>query len=201
MAPFPKVSKGKLGYSIAEVDRLIAKARDQYSNLSANTLDWRELNTEGFSLEKNGYQPEAVDLALDKLQDTFAERALASVSNLPQELRELLLGRIGRPKGKRFRRAGVMGVGYSRKQVDAVLSLVSAHLEGGEKLEIGDVRTLTFKTQRGGYIESQVDSFFDRLVEYIQTERFGRTVTAPVASANYDFSGFIEPTDPGFQAY
>lgn len=201
MSSFPKVAKGKPGYSVVEVDSLIAKARDQYSNLAAHTLDWRELSTQGFDLEKNGYQPQAVDAAIYKLQDTFAERALASISNQPTELGELLGGRVSRPKGKRFRRAGVIGLGYSRGQVDALVNLVGEHLEGGDKLSIDDVRELTFKVKRGGYIESQVDSFIDRLVEYIQTERFGRSVTAPVSSSNYNFSGFIEPTDPGFQAY
>lgn len=201
MSPFPKVAKGKLGYTIDEVDRLIARARDQYSNLSAHTLNWRELSSQGFSLTKGGYQPAAVDAAIEKLQDTFAERELATK---PLELtasRISLQGRVARPKRKRFSGVGVFALGYSRKQVDAMVSIVGEYLDGGEKLTIDEVRDLKFKLQRGGYIESQVDSYIDRLVEHIQTERFSRPAVAPVVSSNVGFTGFVDPADPGFQAY
>lgn len=201
MSPFPKVAKRKLGYSIAEVDLLIARARDQYSNASARTLDWRELSSHKFSMEKAGYQTAAVDAALEKLQDTFAARDLAQSSNQPADLRIALLGRVSRPKGKKFRRVGVLGLGYSRAAVDALISVVEEYLEGQEKLSIDEVRDLKFKLQRGGYIESQVDSYIDRLVEYIQAERFGRPFVAPAPSASNVVWGYPDPTDPGFQAY
>lgn len=201
MSPFPKVAKRKLGYSITEVDLLIARARDQYSNVSANTLDWRELSSHKFSMEKAGYQPAAVDAALEKLQDTFAARDLAQSSNQPADLRIVLLGRVSRPKGRRFNRVGVLGLGYSRSAVDALITVVEEYLEGQEKLSIDEVRELKFKLQRGGYIESQVDSYIDRLVEYIQAERFGRAVTTPAPSSSNVVWGYPDPTDPGFQAY
>ena len=201
MSPFPKVAKGKLGYSIDEVDRLIARARDHYSNLSAHTLNWRELSSQGFNLAKGGYQPAAVDAAIEKLQDTFAEREL---STKPLDLtasRVALQSRVARAKRKRFSMVGVFALGYSRKQVDALVSIVGEYLDGGEKLNIDEIRTLKFKLQRGGYIESQVDSYVDRLVEHIQKERFSRPAVTPVASSNLGFTGFVDPADPGFQAY
>ena len=201
MSPFPKVAKGKLGYSIEEVDQVIARARDQYSNLSAHTLNWRELTSHGFSMAKGGYQPDAVDAAIDKLQDTFAQRELSLAATDLTSLRISLLGRVARKKGKRFSRVGVMGLGYSRKQVDALVTVVGDYLDGGDKLVLEDVRDLKFKLKRGGYIESQVDSYIDRLVEYIQTERFGRSATAPSVVSNVGFTGFVDPSDPGFQAY
>jgi DivIVA domain-containing protein len=201
MSPFPKVTKGQLGYSIDEVDRLIARARDQYSNLSAHTLNWRELSSQGFTLTKGGYQPASVDAAIEKLQDTFAERELAA---LPLDLtasRVALQNRVSRAKRKRFAKVGVFALGYSRKQVDALVSIVGEYLDGGEKLGIDEIRNLKFKLQRGGYIESQVDSYIDRLVEHIQTERFSRPAVAHAASSNFGFTGFVDPADPGFQAY
>ena len=199
MSTFPKVAKGKLGYAIDEVDSLIARARDQYSSDTARTLDWRQLTSHGFTMVKTGYQPEAVDAAIDKLQDTFAARDLSS--NRIGELRIALLGRVSRPKGRRFSKAGVMRLGYSRSQVDAVIKVIEEYLEGGEKLLIDEIRNMRFKVQRGGYIESQVDSFIDRLVEHIQTERFGKPVTAPIVGASYGFPSYPDPTDPGFKAY
>jgi DivIVA domain-containing protein len=79
--------------------------------------------------------------------------------------------------------------------------VVEEYLEGQEKLSIDEVRDLKFKLQRGGYIESQVDSYIDRLVEYIQAERFGRPFVAPSPSASNVVWGYPDPTDPGFQAY
>lgn len=199
MSIFPKVAKGKLGYAIDEVDQLIARARDQYSSVSASTLDWRELTSQGFTMVKAGYQPESVDAAIDKLQDTFASKDLAS--NKVTQLRMLLLGRVSRPKGRSFSRVGVLGLGYSRSQVDAVIKVVEEYLGGGEKLLIDEIRNLRFKLQRGGYIESQVDSFIDRLVELIQTERFSKSVAAPIVGSSYGFPSYPDPTDPGFKAY
>ena len=201
MSTFPKAAKNKLGYSIQEVDSLISRARDQYSNGSAHVLNWRELTSNGFTLEKGGYQPDSVDLAIDKLQDTFASRELSVQVNNETALRTLLLVRIARPKGKRFAKVAVMAFGYSRKQVDALLTVVGEYLEGGEKLPIEDVRGLKFKLQRGGYIESQVDSFIDRVVEQIQTDRFAQPYVAPVVSASNGYPSYSEPTSSGYEAY
>ncbi len=180
MATFANVPKGKLGYSKTEVDLLIAKARDQYSNVSAHVLDWRELSNHVFTMEKNGYQPAAVDSAIYKLQDTFAEKELSSRGADGEQLRQVLSARVSRRKGRRFQRSGVLGLGYSRSQVDALLTMVGEHLEGQNELAIGEVRQLVFKLQRGGYIESQVDAYVDRLVEYIQTKRFAKPVAAAI---------------------
>lgn len=182
MATFKKVPKGKPGYAPAEVDAFIVRARDQYNNLSAQILDWRDITAQKFSLAKGGYDMAAVDQAIEKLQDTFAERELSRKTNpfapslsgsILTELRILLLGRTSRPKNKRFEKSGVVGLGYSRKEVDALLTIVHEYLEGDESLTLADVRGLSFKVTRGGYIESQVDAFIERLVEYIQTRRFG----------------------------
>jgi len=181
MAAFATVGKGKLGYSKSEVDLLIARARDQYSSASARVLDWRELSTQVFSMEKDGYQPALVDAAIEKLQDTFAQKELAVRQVSLGEINLLLGARVSRPKGKRFKRANVLGLGYSRSEVDALLTVVGEHLDGKDELSIGDIRELKFKIQRGGYIESQVDAYIDRLVEQIQTKRFAQPVVPAAA--------------------
>jgi DivIVA domain-containing protein len=206
MAAFKKVAKGKLGYEPGEVDSFIARARDQYNNVSAQILDWRDITAQKFTLSKGGYDLQAVDLAIEKLQDTFAERELSRKSNpfapslsgsLLTELRVLLLGRTIRPKNRRFEKAGVTGVGYSRKQVDTLLTVVHEFLEGEEVLSLSEVREISFKVTRGGYIESQVDAYIERLVEYIQTKRFSEPiVAAPISTLVEPGPSGAEPAGP-----
>lgn len=201
MAAFATVRKGKLGYSKTEVDLLIARARDQYASPTAHVLDWRELSNHVFSMEKNGYQPAAVDAAIEKLQDTFAQKELAERFVAIDPIAQALAARVSRPKGKRFKRANVLGLGYSRTQVDAVLSLVGEYLEGAEELQIGEVRELKFKLKRGGYIESQVDAYIDRLVEHIQTKRFAKPVVPAVVRPTNVVDGSDFYSQPGHEAY
>ena len=205
MASFKTVQKGKLGYSTAEVDTFIARARDQYNNFSAQILDWRDITAQKFTLVKGGYETAAVDQAVEKLQDTFAERELTKQVNpfgsslsstILTELRVLLLGRTGRVKNKRFERSGVLGVGYSRKEVDALLTVVHEYLEGEEELTLADIRGLSFKVTRGGYIESQVDAFIERLVEYLQTKRFAQPVVANTIVQPEPTTDGAGPSDP-----
>lgn len=209
MSTFKTVAKGKLGYEPSAVDAFIVRARDQYNNFSAQILDWRDISSQKFPLVKGGYEVAAVDAAIDKLQDTFAERELSRKANpfasgltetLLVELRGLLLGRAERPKNKRFQSVGVLAVGYSRKEVDALLSIVKDYFSGEEELSIDEVRALTFKGKRGGYIESQVDAYIERLVEYLQTQRFGEPVSS-FAGDSTSASGFgdntpAEPSGP-----
>ena len=201
MAAFATVRKGKLGYSKTEVDLLIARARDQYSSSSAHVLDWRELSNHVFSMEKNGYQPAAVDAAIEKLQDTFAQKELAERFVAIDPITQALASRVARPKGKRFKRANVLGFGYSRSQVDAVLTVVGEHLDGTEELLIGEVRELKFKLKRGGYIESQVDAYIDRLVEHIQTKRFAKPAAPAVVRPTNVVDGSEFYSQPGHEAY
>lgn len=199
MTAFPTVGKNKRGYDRAEVDAFIALARDQYARPDSKVINWKSLVATGFQLVKDGYDPVAVDKAIDKLEDTFAERDVKSpafrfpVVNQGEELiklRGLLALRVSRPKGKKFERVGVLGVGYSRKSVDAVVALVGEFLEDPEILELDELRALKFKVVRGGYIESQVDTYIDRLVEFAQTQRFSpRPVDASPLTAVTGFSG------------
>jgi DivIVA domain-containing protein len=61
--------------------------------------------------------------------------------------------------------------GYDRKQVDQLCNQVSVHLASGTPLQLNVVRRAIFKAKRGGYVESQVDAFIDRVVEILQIEK------------------------------
>lgn len=181
MVAFPSAGKRELGYDKSQVDAFIQRARDQYSRPDSKVIDWRSLNAERFDLVKAGYDIAAVDSAIDKLEDTFAERDIKSpvfqfpvVTNQEKltDIRNLLLNRMSWPRGKKFERSRGLEVGYSRKSVDRFLELVEEFLEDGNSIDLAELRELTFKIQRGGYIESQVDQYIDRLQEFIQTQRF-----------------------------
>lgn len=211
MSVFKNVAKGKMGYSPQEVDAFIVLARQQYNNIDARLMDWRDITGKKFTMVKGGYLPEQVDVAIDRLQDTFAERELKRKVNpfapslsrsILTELRDSLKARATRTKNKSFDRVGVMGLGYSRKEVDALLSVVLGFLNDEAELDIAEIREITFKEQRGGYFESQVDAYIERLVEYLQTERFSEPVVAqpPYSSGSFGSSpsGFNNPDSDNF---
>ena len=196
MATFKQVAKNKLGYSLVEVDSFITIARDQFNQPNAKLVDWRDFSSARFSMEKGGYATEAVDAALDKLQDTFAQRELQGVAKNATALRNLLHGRIERSKKRRFAKVGFFSVGYSIRQVDAMLNLVGAALNGEAELSIPEVRAFQFKPVRGGYSESQVDAFVDRLVEVLHTQRFGFVSAPSVISTNDSGFGGQQSANP-----
>ena len=209
MNTFPTVGKKNFGYDPAEVDAFIALARDQYARPESRVINWKNLVATGFQLVKDGYDVAAVDKAIEKLEDTFAERDVKSpifqfpVVNKAEQLiklRALLASRVARPKGKKFERASVLGLGYSRKAVDVLVTLVGEFLEDQDSLELDEVRGLKFKVVRGGYVESQVDTYIDRLVEFIQTQRFTPkpvdSYVVPSATGDSGIAGFTGSTNP-----
>ena len=176
--PFPHAKPNKLGYKPSDVDDFIAESREVFNSKQIDSIpNVREIE---FTLEKGGYSVSAVDAALDKLEDTFAARRLQRVLDAGQlddlldranELKVLLVGRVERPARKRFSTTGYIFRGYSRKEVDLFIQKVNAHLDGGEKMSVDAVRKVLFTPKRGGYVESQVDLFIDKVVELIQIEK------------------------------
>jgi DivIVA domain-containing protein len=55
--------------------------------------------------------------------------------------------------------------------VDKLCLLIENHLSQKEPLQINTIRRSIFKAKRGGYVESQVDAFIDRVVEILQIEK------------------------------
>ncbi len=176
--PFPHAKPRKLGYAPAEVDAFIAEARTAFNNNEDGVrLQIRERE---FALVKGGYSVTAVDVAMDRLEDSFSARALAklvsergqeTLSERANELRVLLVGRLERPRSKRFKSTGPILRGYSRKEVDTFLARVSSHIDTRTALSLDDVRKVIFTPKRGGYAENQVDAFIDRVIELLQVEK------------------------------
>lgn len=183
MPSFPPVKRGKRGYNVAQVDDFLSRAQHAY----ALSIDERgEFNAQyirntAFSLVRKGYDPEAVDIALDRLEDFFAAQerdlklAQADLYQQDQESMKVLklemIARLEHPKRRRFRSAGVLGYGYSRRQVDLFCGHILKYFSGFEPLSVEEVRGVTFRLERGGYKEAQVDFFLDTLIEFILSVR------------------------------
>lgn len=175
---FPRVKRGSRGYKTTEVDAFIAEARIAYdSNIAgASTLTSRAIRDMSFDLYKGGYSTRHVDGALERLETAFAEReravALATMGEAAwleraSQISAVLTARFAREPKHRFTRAGVLAQGYAIKDVDAFAERVNAYLLQGEPLNVSDVRSVTFRSARGGYEEGQVDAVLDALLDLL----------------------------------
>jgi DivIVA domain-containing protein len=177
---FPRVAKKKPGYSIEQVDAFLGRARAQFNNPAEGGVSAYDVRNTEFDLLPGGYAPEVVDSAMDKLEDSFASRELQRQKNERgsyalddryERVIELVRGRIERPRKQRFAGTGLLLRGYSRKQVDSLCEHIMRHLESGAPLVMDEVRRVVFNSKRAGYVEAQVDSFIDRVIEALQIEQ------------------------------
>ncbi len=176
----PTVKGRRLGYDQSQVDAFIEMARSQYENPAGHLLTSERIRETEFDLVKSGYQVEAVDAALDRIEDALADReisrkkdtrGLESVADHKARLEEILINRVRRPKRNRFEKVSWPARGYNKRQVDKLCNLILEHLVNQEKLKMAEVRRIVFSAQRGGYAENQVDAFIDRVVQVLHIER------------------------------
>jgi DivIVA domain-containing protein len=174
---FPHTSKTSSGYDIEAVDTFLAEARAAYEADSPTArVTSKVVREASFPMQRGGYVIEQVDNALERLEIAMAEREREHAietegwepytKRLLESSTEVLL-RLSRPARKRFRRAGVLVVGYKVSDVDAFATRIVAYLESGSPLTADEVRKTVFRSQRGGYDERQVDMVLDAVVEAI----------------------------------
>lgn len=177
---FALAQPDKPGYEQAQVDAFINLARSQYADAAQEILTANQLRNTEFDLVHGGYDLVSVDAAMDRLEDAFAAREIQrqklfrgdfAVQDRLERITEIVTGRIERPKRKKFSSAGYLLRGYDRKQVDQLCGQIEQHLKSGSKIHLSVVRRAIFKAKRGGYVESQVDAFIDRVVELLQIEK------------------------------
>ncbi len=177
---FPRAATKANGYVPEQVDAFIAKAREQYSNPESGQLEASDLRAIEFDFVAGGYSIGAVDSAIDRLEDSFAKRETArqrakagdaAVADHLARVVEIIRARLNRPARKKFSSAGFLLRGYSKKQVDSLCSQIAIHFESQAAISVDDVRRVIFKAKRGGYVESQVDAFIDRVIEALHLER------------------------------
>lgn len=171
----------KKGYQPKQVDEFLDRARSAYEDGKSASLTADDVRNVAFRLQRRGYSARHVDAALDRLEDVFFERARRikirehGEDAWWRETRALLSdvrGRIGRPRGQRFRRRGFFALGYRRAQVDAFLDRIGEMFANREvSITPSEVREVVFHPQWRGYDEEQVDALLDALVDIILSTR------------------------------
>ena len=179
MSNFPTVARGKRGYDPAQVDEFLEHARAVFDGRQAG-LAAADIRRAAFDLTKAGYEPGTVDAALERLEDVFATRERqAARSELGEkewfgrarELAQVIVNRLNRPDGERFSRVGIVKSGYSVAEVDRFSDRLIRYFSDGARLELADVRTVTFRAQHGGYAEAQVDMLLDAVTDVMLAVR------------------------------
>lgn len=177
---FPIAEAKKSGYDKAQVDKFVDLARQQYGDSNLEIVTSNIIRNTEFDLVDAGYLISAVDTAMDRLEDAFAAREIQrqrlfrgefAVSDRLERIVEIVKGRLSRPKRKKFSHVVWLLRGYDRKQVDALCTQIENHLSDGISLQLNVVRRSIFKAKRGGYVESEVDAFIDRVIEILQIEK------------------------------
>ena len=172
---FPVAEKRGQGYATAQVDEFFEHARAEYDSPHPG-LTSEEIRRTGFDLARGGYEPLPVDAALERLEEAFAqrERADALVAEGPEAWRErakrgarVIVDRLQRPEGKKFRRAGLLEIGYKRREVDEFAQRIIDVFCVGTPLSASEVRGVVFARESRGYDETQVDALLDRTVEIL----------------------------------
>jgi DivIVA domain-containing protein len=180
VATFPSVRRTKRGYDPDEVDRFLRLARRAYEGDPDVPLTAEDIRTTGFELRRGGYQPDAVDGALERLEDAFAARERAESRNEVGDRRwleqargtaQVILNRLGRPDGQRFDRASVFTIGYNKREVDKFAKRLVRYFRDGLPMSVDEVRTVVFRQQRHGYREGQVDLLLDAVVDVMLAVR------------------------------
>ncbi|WP_025157478.1 DivIVA domain-containing protein [Leifsonia aquatica] len=179
MSTFPRTPK-KQGYDVEQVDAFLQTARRAYDDDASAPLTSADIRRTAFSMQKGGYSTTHVDAALERLEDAFAqrEREQARVAAGDEawfaEARstaQVVLNRLDRPVGHRFDRVSVLTLGYNRQDVDRFANRLVKYFQDGRPMSVEEVRTVTFREQRGGYREVQVDLLLDSVTDVMLAVR------------------------------
>ena len=173
---FPTVKGWGSGYDRQEVEDFFTRARRAYED-GTEDLDGGDVRTVAFELDRGGYDPAAVDAALDRLEAAFVQRRRADhiaahgQEDWMEQVAEratTLYPRLVRPAGERFA-APERGGGYVADAVDAVLDKLVAYFDAGTALSAAQLRHVTFPSapRSRAYAEGPVDAFLDRAVDVL----------------------------------
>ncbi|MCU6480300.1 DivIVA domain-containing protein [Arthrobacter silviterrae] len=176
---FKLVGPKEIGYNVKQVDVFLDRARAYF--LNSNTADTpitsHDVRTASFEPARGGYNAQAVDAAMDRIEDEFVLREKELLIKADGEkawmlkigkTAAVLRGRLHRPDGERFRRPARRNAqSYSIEDVDLLCHELLTYIEDNGELSVDVVRRAVFSPAKGpaGYEESQVDAFLDRVVE------------------------------------
>jgi len=179
---FPLTRRNRAGYRVEEVEQFLEDARRAYDRPPEQTggLDSEAIRHTAFRMERGGYSTAHVDAALERLEDAFALREREAACRTEGDKAwfgrarasaEEILNRLARPDHHRFARVGQLSEGYSRAEVDRFCARLRQFFREGENVSADEVRTVAFRTQRGGYREQQVDLFLDSVIDVMLAVR------------------------------
>jgi DivIVA domain-containing protein len=178
--PFPSSPAGVPGYDPEAVDTFLDEARRVYE-AEEGDLTSSDIRQVVFPLiGKGGYETEAVDQALWRLEEAFAKRERdgqtkeVGETDYYQSVRQQaqdILDRVARPQKAKFRRADILHHGYHPADVDHFCQRLVAYFQGQEPLSVATVRNQKFRTILGGYDEIQVDQVLDETVSVMLAVR------------------------------
>ena len=181
MSTFPRTERSTLGYNPEQVDEFLQTARLAYNDDGGTaTLRAADIRHTAFAMVKGGYSTTHVDAALERLEDAFAAReretarTAEGASDFLEQARvtaQVILNRLARPAGERFDRVSFLTYGYNRMDVDRFATRLVRYFQDGRPMSIDEVRTITFRPQRGGYREAQVDLLLDSVTDVMLAVR------------------------------
>jgi DivIVA domain-containing protein len=181
VSTFPRSPKSKPGYDVEQVDEFLSAARRAYDgDESAPTLTAADIRHTAFAMKKGGYSTTHVDAALERLEDAFSAREREAVRarhgdadwfEQARTTAQVVLNRLDRPLGQRFDRVSFLTLGYNRNDVDRFANRLVRYFQDGRPMSIDEVRTVTFREQRGGYREVQVDLLLDSVTDVMLAVR------------------------------
>lgn len=176
---FKLVGPKEVGYNVKQVDVFLERARAYFLNTESQgkTITSSDVRTASFDPARGGYSAQAVDAAMDRIEDEFVlrekELLIAAEGEKAWMMKigktaAVLRGRLHRPDGERFRRPSKKSVqSYNVNDVDVLCRELLVYIEDNGELSVDVVRRAVFAPEKGpdGYEESQVDAFLDRVVE------------------------------------
>lgn len=178
--PFPLADKGMSGYDPEAVNEFLERARVVFEG-SEEGLTSSDIRAKVFPLvSKGGFATKAVDEALWRLEEAFADKErLAQTEQSGEELyfqeirqrAQEILDRAARPGKQKFRSTSLARPGYHPGDVDDMCEDIVRYFQQEKQLSVTTVRAATFRTMLGGYDEAQVDALLDETVSVMLAVR------------------------------
>ncbi len=179
-SPFPRAEKGMPGYDPDIVTEFLDRAKRVFDG-DEEGMTSSDIRHKVFPLvSREGFQTQAVDEALWRLEEAFADKErLTHTESVGEEtyyagVRERaqeILDRVARPPHAKFRTVSRIRPGYHPGDVDDMCDLIGGYFQQQETLSVTAVRLSTFRTTLGGYDEKQVDSLLDETVSVMLAVR------------------------------
>ncbi|MDO5754322.1 DivIVA domain-containing protein [Arthrobacter sp.] len=180
---FTLVGPKDVGYNVKQVDVFLERARAYFLNTDTlgTAITSRDVRTAAFDPARGGYSPQAVDAAMDRVEDEFVLREKELLIAAKGEKAWMMMigksatvlrARLHRPDGDRFRRPTRRNAAsYNINDVDVLCRELLTYIEDNGELSVDVVRRAVFAREKGadGYEESQVDAFLDSVVELMAT--------------------------------